>query len=162
MPTRAQVCTWIAAVGLLAPCMAAGHDRTEREIVELVVRDGPQARAIRAESEVRRREQAARLAYPNPSVTYSREGPGFADDGKVYDTDRIMFVRAYLTQLQRATEDGVPVRGYFYWSSMDNLEWTAGFGNRYGIVYVDFKSQKRKPKMSASFFRECSRRNAVA
>jgi hypothetical protein len=52
---------------------------------------------------------------------------------EVYDTDRIMFVRAYLTQLQRATADGVPIKGYFYWSSMDNLEWTAGFGNRYGI-----------------------------
>jgi beta-glucosidase len=86
----------------------------------------------------------------------------FAEDGKVYDTDRIMFMRAYLAQLQRATAEGVPVKGYFYWSSMDNLEWTAGFGNRYGIVYVDFKTQKRSPKMSASFFRECSRRNTVA
>jgi len=47
----------------------------------------------------------------------------------VYETDRITFVRAYLTQLQRVT-DGVPVKGYFYWSTMDNLEWTAGYGNR--------------------------------
>ena len=79
MPTRAQVCTWIAAVGLLVPSVAAGQGRTEREIVELIVRDGPQARAIRAESEVTRREQAARLSYPNPSVTYSREGAGFTE-----------------------------------------------------------------------------------
>ena len=79
MPTRAQVCTWIAAVGLLAPSVAAGQGRTEREIVELIVRDGPQARAIRAESEVTRREQGARLSYPNPSVTYSREGAGFTE-----------------------------------------------------------------------------------
>ena len=79
MPTRAQVCTWIAAVGLLAPSVAAGQGRTEREIVELIVRDGPQARAIRAESEVTRREQLARLSYPNPSVTYSREGAGFTE-----------------------------------------------------------------------------------
>ena len=79
MPTRTQVCTWIAAFGLLAPSMAAGQGRTEREIVDLIVRDGPQARAIRAESEVTRREQAARLAYPNPSVTYSREGAGFTE-----------------------------------------------------------------------------------
>ncbi len=77
MPTRAQVCTWIAAVGLLAPPVAAGQDRTEREIVDIIVRDGSQARAIRAEAEVTRREQLARLAYPNPSVTYSREGAGF-------------------------------------------------------------------------------------
>ena len=79
MPTRAQVCTWIAAAGLLAPSVAAGQGRTEREIVEQIVRDGPQARAIRAESEVTRREQVARLAYPNPSVTYSREGAGFTE-----------------------------------------------------------------------------------
>ena len=79
MPTRAQVCTWIAAVGLLAPSGAAGQDRTEREIVELIVRDGLQARAIRAESEVTHREQLARLSNPNPSVTYSREGAGFTE-----------------------------------------------------------------------------------
>ena len=79
MPTRAQVCAWIAAAGLLAPSVAAGQDRTEREVVELIVRDGPQARAIRAGSEVTHREQLARLAYPNPSVTYSREGAGFTE-----------------------------------------------------------------------------------
>jgi beta-glucosidase len=86
-----------------------------------------------------------------------------AADGKFYDTDRIMFLRAYLTQLQRATAEGVPVKGYFQWSTMDNFEWNAGLsGNRFGLVYVDFKTQKRTPKISASFFRECSKRNAVA
>jgi cobalt-zinc-cadmium efflux system outer membrane protein len=79
MPTRAQVCTWIAAVGLLAPSIAAGQDRTEREVVELIIRDGPRARAIRAEAEVTRREQLARLAYPNPAVMYSRESAGFTE-----------------------------------------------------------------------------------
>jgi outer membrane protein, heavy metal efflux system len=79
MPSRAQVCAWIAAVSVLVPVVAAGQDRTEREVVELIVRDGPQARAIRAETEVTRREQFARLAYPNPSVTYSREGAGFTE-----------------------------------------------------------------------------------
>ena len=79
MPTRAQVCTWIAAVGLLAPSVASGQDRTEREVVELILRDGPRARAIRTESEVTHREQLARLSYPNPSVTYSREGAGFTE-----------------------------------------------------------------------------------
>lgn len=79
MPTRAQVCAWIAGCGLVVPSLAFAQDRTEREIVELIVRDGPQARAIRAESEVVRREQLARLAYPNPSLTYSREGAGFTE-----------------------------------------------------------------------------------
>src|SRR5262245_15864080 len=85
-----------------------------------------------------------------------------ADDGKIYDTDRIMFLRNYLTQLQRATSEGVPVKGYFHWSTMDNFEWTAGFGNRFGLVYVDFKTQKRTPKLSASFFHATAKGNAVA
>ena len=84
-----------------------------------------------------------------------------SDDGKVYDSDRVMFLRAYLTQLQRATADGVPVHGYFLWSAQDNFEWMAGYGNRFGIVYVDFKTQKRTPKASAEWFREAARRNAV-
>jgi beta-galactosidase len=84
-----------------------------------------------------------------------------ADDGNIYDTDRIMFVRAHLTQLQRASADGVPVKGYFYWSAMDNLEWTAGFGNRFGLVYVDFKTQERKPKASARLYREMAVNNRV-
>jgi beta-glucosidase len=84
-----------------------------------------------------------------------------ASDENIYDTDRIMFLRNHLIQLQRATADGVPVKGYFLWSMMDNFEWTAGFGNRFGLVYVDFKTQKRTPKMSASFFREVAAHNAV-
>jgi outer membrane protein TolC len=79
MSTRFQVCAWIAAVGLVAPSAAAAQDRTERDIVDLIVREGPQARAIRAETEATHREQLARLAYPNPSVTYSREGAGFTE-----------------------------------------------------------------------------------
>jgi beta-glucosidase len=82
-------------------------------------------------------------------------------DGTVYDTDRIAYLRSYLTQLQRATADGVPVKGYFEWSTMDNFEWTAGYGNRFGLVHVDFETQKRTPKMSAIWFREAAARNAV-
>jgi len=57
--------------------------------------------------------------------------------------------------------DGVPVKGYFLWSMMDNFEWTSGYGKRFGLVYVDFKTQKRTPKISALFFREVAARNAV-
>jgi len=84
-----------------------------------------------------------------------------ADDGGDYDTDRVMFLRSYLEQLQRAASDGVPVKGYFQWSTMDNFEWNAGFGNRFGLVYIDFKSQKRTPKLSVDWFREAAARNAV-
>jgi beta-glucosidase len=84
-----------------------------------------------------------------------------AADGSVYDTDRVMFLKNYLAQLQRATAEGVPVTGYFQWSLMDNFEWTDGYGTRFGLVYVDFKTQKRTPKLSAAWFREAARRNAV-
>ncbi|HKA69822.1 MAG TPA: GH1 family beta-glucosidase [Actinomycetes bacterium] len=84
-----------------------------------------------------------------------------ADDGKIYDSDRVMFMRAYLTQLQRAIADGAPVDGYFYWSSQDNFEWIAGYGDRFGLIYVDFDTLERTPKLSAEWFREAARRNAV-
>src|SRR5262249_6537659 len=85
----------------------------------------------------------------------------FADDGQVYDTDRVMLLRAYLTQLQRATACGVPGEGYFPGSLMDNFEWHAGFGDRFGLGHVDFKTQKRTPKLSAAWFREAARSNVV-
>jgi len=68
-----------------------------------------------------------------------------SDDGNVYDSDRVMFLRACLGQLQRATAEGVPVRGYFHWSAQDNLEWLSGFGDRFGLIYVDFDTLERTP-----------------
>jgi beta-glucosidase len=82
-------------------------------------------------------------------------------DGNVYDSDRVMFLRNYLTQLQRATSEGVPVRGYFLWSLMDNFEWCDGYDTRFGLMHVDYATQKRTPKLSASFYREVIARNAV-
>ena len=99
-------------------------------------------------------------------IYISENGCGTTDtpaaDGVVYDTDRIMFLRSYLAQLQRATADGVPVRGYFLWSTMDNFEWTSGYAMRFGLIHVDYATLKRTPKLSASFFREVVGRNRVA
>jgi len=85
-----------------------------------------------------------------------------AEDGHVYDSDRVMYLRNYLTQLQRATTDGVPVKGYFLWSLLDNYEWADGYSKRFGITYVDFKTQKRTPKMSSYFYKAVITRNALA
>lgn len=82
-------------------------------------------------------------------------------DGKVYDLDRIMFLRNYLRQLQRAVAEGVPVRGYFLWSLMDNFEWIFGYEKRFGIYHVDFETQRRTPKLSAAFYRDVVARNAI-
>jgi hypothetical protein len=70
------------------------------------------------------------LACPRPRGHVSDV---VADDGRVYDTDRVMFLHACLGQLQRATAEGMPVDGYFLWSAQDNLEWVDGFGNRFGL-----------------------------
>jgi len=75
-----------------------------------------------------------------------------AADGQVYDTDRVMYLNAYLTQLQRSVSEGAPVKGYFLWSLLDNYEWADGYGKRFGITYVDFKTQKRTPKLSSKFY----------
>jgi beta-glucosidase len=83
-------------------------------------------------------------------------------DGSVYDLDRIMYLRNYLTQLRRATSEGLPVQGYFLWSLMDNFEWSDGLGKRYGLYHVDFDTQRRTPKLSASFYRDVIARNALA
>ena len=84
-----------------------------------------------------------------------------AADGKVYDIDRVMFLRQYLAQLRRATAEGVPVRGYFVWSLLDNFEWLEGYAVRFGLHYVDYKTLKRTPKLSASFYKKVIARNAL-
>jgi beta-glucosidase len=73
----------------------------------------------------------------------------------------MMFLRNYLTQLQRAVSEGVPVKGYFLWSLMDNFEWADGYSNRFGLHYVDYTTQRRMPKLSAAFYREVIAGNRV-
>jgi beta-glucosidase len=99
------------------------------------------------------------------SIYITENGTSAADqpatDGQFYDVDRIMYLRNYLTHLQRATSEGVPVNGYFLWSLMDNFEWTDGFEKRFGLYHVDFKTQRRTARLSASYYRELIARNAL-
>jgi beta-glucosidase len=84
-----------------------------------------------------------------------------APDGHVYDTDRLMYLRNHLTNAHRAVTEGWPLRGYFLWSLLDNFEWSDGYSKRFGIFYVDFKTQKRTPKLTAEFYREAIARNCA-
>jgi beta-glucosidase len=84
-----------------------------------------------------------------------------SQDGAIDDLDRVMYLREYLDQLRRATAEGVPVRGYFLWSLLDNFEWSEGYSIRFGLHYVDYKTQKRTPKLSASFYKKLITRNAL-
>jgi beta-glucosidase len=71
------------------------------------------------------------------------------DDGRVHDPQRIQFMKWYLRGLKRAADEGYPIKGYMAWSIMDNLEWTHGFDKRFGLIYVDFRTQERILKDSA-------------
>ena len=102
-----------------------------------------------------------------PQELYITENGCSADDvvtpqGRINDTDRIMYLRNHLTHLQRAAAEGYPVKGYFLWSLLDNYEWADGYSKRFGIHYVDFKTQKRTPKLSAEWYKATIASNAVA
>ncbi|MDE6980098.1 MAG: family 1 glycosylhydrolase, partial [Lachnospiraceae bacterium] len=73
-------------------------------------------------------------------------------DGKVHDPNRIDFLSRYLGQLKRAAQE-IDVRGYFQWSLTDNFEWSRGYDERFGLVYVDYPSQKRICKDSAYWYK---------
>ena len=73
-------------------------------------------------------------------------------DGQVHDPNRIDYMHRYLLALRRAAEDGVDVRGYFAWSLLDNFEWSKGYSERFGLVHVDYATQKRTIKDSARWY----------
>jgi beta-glucosidase len=102
----------------------------------------------------------------NVNTLYITENGASATDtptesGQIMDIDRVMYLRNYLGQLQRAVAEGVPVKGYFVWSLLDNYEWADGYGKRFGLVYVDFQTQKRTPKLSAKFYNHVITTNHV-
>jgi len=80
-------------------------------------------------------------------------------DGHVHDPQRIDFLTRYLRALKKAVDEGVDVLGYQYWSLMDNLEWNMGYGKRFGLIYVDFRTCERTLKDSAYFYGEVIRHN---
>ncbi|WP_026554535.1 GH1 family beta-glucosidase [Arthrobacter sp. 35W] len=73
-------------------------------------------------------------------------------NGEVRDTERIHYLRGYISAVGEAIADGVDVRGYFAWSFMDNFEWAEGYDKRFGLVFVDYGTQRRIPKQSAHWY----------
>ena len=94
--------------------------------------------------------------YPLPPVFITENGMAHRDvlvDGKVDDQPRIEYMRTHLSALKAAIDAGVDVRGFFYWSLMDNFEWSSGYAKRFGLVHVDYQTQVRTPKESAHWYR---------
>ena len=74
-------------------------------------------------------------------------------NGKVHDKERIEFLSSYLRELRRAADEGVPLLGYMQWSLMDNFEWAEGCSQRFGLIHIDYETQKRTPKDSALWYK---------
>jgi len=99
--------------------------------------------------------------YPHLPIYLTETGAAFDDrldeDGRVHDPDRIEFLDSYLRAVHRAIEEGVDVRGFFQWSFCDNFEWAFGYAKRFGLVHVDYATQRRTPKSSAHWYADLAR-----
>ena len=92
-----------------------------------------------------------RSAYPElPPVLVTENGCAYPE---LADDERIAFLAGHIDAVRRALADGVDIRGYFYWSLLDNLEWARGYDPRFGLVHVDFTTQVRTPRASYDWLR---------
>ncbi|GAA1818663.1 GH1 family beta-glucosidase [Actinomadura chokoriensis] len=96
--------------------------------------------------------------YDLPPLYITENGCSFPDeigpDGTVDDSSRIEFMDAHIKAVRTAIDEGVDVRGYFAWSLLDNFEWAEGYHPRFGLVHVDYETQKRTPKKSYDWYRD--------
>jgi len=94
--------------------------------------------------------------YRFPALYVTENGAAYpdqlSDDGHVHDADRISYLQRHFQSAARAIAAGVPLKGYFVWSLMDNFEWSFGFSKRFGLVYVDYETQERILKDSALWY----------
>ncbi len=91
------------------------------------------------------------------SIVITENGAAFADvleNGEIHDKDRLDYLKAHLQQLHRAKSEGLKLDGYFAWTFTDNFEWAEGFTPRFGLVYIDFDTQRRIIKASGKWFRD--------
>jgi beta-glucosidase len=94
--------------------------------------------------------------YNPPEMYITENGCAYPDDinkkGRVDDLARIEYLRSHLIGLHRAVSEGIPVKGYFCWSFLDNFEWSLGYSKRFGIVHVNYENYKRIPKLSFEWY----------
>ncbi len=104
--------------------------------------------------------------YPSIPMYVTENGAAYRDsindDGSIHDPERLGYIESHLRAAHAAIEAGVDLRGYFAWSLMDNFEWAEGYAKRFGIVHVDYETQVRTPKMSAMWYSQVARGNALA
>jgi beta-glucosidase len=100
-----------------------------------------------------------------PAIYITENGCAYPDKlnpaGEVLDSARVMYLQQHLIHAHRAVAEGYPLKGYFLWSLLDNFEWACGYTKRFGITYVNYETLQRTPKLSARFYADVIRRNAV-
>ncbi|MEX2541354.1 MAG: GH1 family beta-glucosidase [Trueperaceae bacterium] len=102
--------------------------------------------------------------YPVPDLYVTENGAAYADmaeDGRVHDANRIGYLAGHMAAIRAAVDRGVPVRGYFAWSLLDNFEWAHGYDKRFGLVHVDYETQIRTLKASADWYASSIAANGV-
>ena len=102
--------------------------------------------------------------YSPPALYVTENGAAFEDtvvEGAVRDPQRLRYIHEHILQAHRAIEEGVPLRGYFAWSLMDNFEWGYGYSRRFGLIYVDYPTQARIIKESGLWYAGVTRENGV-
>jgi beta-glucosidase len=95
--------------------------------------------------------------YSPKAIYITENGSAWNDEvinGEIIDDERIDYLARHLDAMRSAREQGAPILGYFAWSFLDNFEWAYGYEKRFGLIYVDYKTQKRTPKKSAFFYRQ--------
>jgi beta-glucosidase len=100
-------------------------------------------------------EELNRVYHPS-ALLVTENGAAFPDewngDGRVADQRRVAYLRDHVREVERAIEHGAPVVGYLVWSLLDNFEWAEGYSKRFGLIYVDFETQRRVIKDSGRWY----------
>ncbi len=128
-----------------APTVVAGADKTDMDWE--VYPEGLRALLVRVHQD-----------YAPPAIYITENGAAYADGpdgaGRIADARRLAFHEGHLRACHQAIAEGVPLAGYFAWSLLDNFEWAFGYEKRFGLVWVDYETQTRRPKDSALWYRD--------
>jgi beta-glucosidase len=103
--------------------------------------------------------------YAPKNLYITENGAGYDEPaearGEIADLHRRDYLRNHLLHVHRAVAEGIPCRGYFAWSFLDNFEWAEGYAKRFGLVHVNFRTQRRTPKLSASWYAQVMKENRI-
>jgi beta-glucosidase len=138
---------FVVGAGAEGPRFVRDPDALHTDMGWEVYPDGLQALLMRVDRD-----------YSPAAIYITENGAAFSDirghDGRVHDPERTAYLQSYIEAVGRAVAAGVPVKGYFAWSLLDNFEWAHGYSKRFGLVYIDYPTLERVPKDSFYWYRD--------